>query len=710
MAKSRVTGLLQQNPKREPIVLSNGNLRLSFDSATGALCALSSPSLGWDILDRPELGRSFRLLVPLGEEKRNNSVFGERQALSSSSLSPDARRLVLVWDGVTSENTGLLDIRVTLTVSLEDEEVVFLPEIENHCPYPVESVYCPYLGDVAHPEGDAWFRSFYWNYATATEKDVWPFFDNERRHCHVDYPTQFTANATSGCVPTSPFILLRSERVGLYCGVRSNIHDPVAWHLELRPGCASSLDYRVPDAREIAGKPVHTLFAAIHEPYVLPGETRTLTPIALKAFEGTWHKGVDIYKAWLESWMVPRTPPAWVSEPHSWQQLQVNSPEDELRLRYRDLPQVAAECARHGVRAIQLVGWNHGGQDQGNPSHDTDPRLGTFEELKEAIAECRRLGVKVILFAKFTWADRATEWYRSELHRYAIRDPYGDDYVYNGYEYMTPTQLLNINTKRFIPMCFLSDGYRKVAQKEFHKLVDLGADGMLYDEGQSHAPSVVCFDTLHGHRYAAPTYQNDILLIEEFRELPGVPEDFLMSGEALYDWTFVQYQLSYHRSESRSHIPLSRYILPSVRFMTAITGFRDRNMVNQSLLCGYILSYEPYMFKGRLSDFPDTVAYGMRMDALRTELRRWFWDGEFRHTCGASVRTTDGKPLDSYGVFRAIDGTLGVAVANYDPRPVIVEVRLDEGILSMYRLVDDPRWRPSGTIELPAESAAVVVP
>ena len=32
--------------------------------------------------------------------------------------------------------------------------------------------------------------------------------------------------------------------------------------------------------------------------------------------------------------------------------------------------------------------------------------------------------------------------------------------------------------------------------------------------------------------------------------------------------------------------------------MTAVTGFNDRNMVNQCLMYRYIISYEPYNFKG----------------------------------------------------------------------------------------------------------------
>ena len=78
--------------------------------------------------------------------------------------------------------------------------------------------------------------------------------------------------------------------------------------------------------------------------------------------------------------------------------------------------------------------------------------------------------------------------------------------------------------------------------------------------------------------------------------------------------------------------------------MTAVTGFNDRNMINQCLLYHYIISYEPYNFKGHLDDYPLTIAYGKKMDALRTELREYFWDGEFRHEVGASV-TVDGNRI-----------------------------------------------------------------
>ena len=60
-------------------------------------------------------------------------------------------------------------------------------------------------------------------------------------------------------------------------------------------------------------------------------------------------------------------------------------------------------------------------------------------------------------------------------------------------------------------------------------------------------------------------------------------------------------------------------------------------MVNQALRYRYLLSHEPFNFKGRLEDAPRTLAYAGRMVALQRELRAQLWDAECRDTVGALV-------------------------------------------------------------------------
>lgn len=693
-------------------ILENSTLCLEFDTEKGTLAGITAVKTGWRILERLHLGLSFRLMVPL-PGRRNNPVYGEKQLPDSIHVESDRHSAIFIWNSVTSEYGGRHDIRVKLKVEMTEKQAVFSLDIGNNSGYTVEEVYCPYLGDVQHPQDAQWFKTFLYQYASAQEWPLWPTYLNTRGYFGVDYPTQFSGWGASCGAPCSPYILLRSENQGLYAGVCDPSSELVAWNTELRPGYGSSIDSRVPESLEIADKDVAARFAAVHIPYILPGETRILTSIALEAFQGGWQQGVDIYKNWRSSWMKTPEIPDWTRDPHSWQQIHINSPEDELRIRFKDLVGVGEECAKYGVKAIQLVGWNDGGQDQGNPSHDPDPRLGTFDELKEAIAKIQAMGVKMILFAKFTWADRATERFRKELIRLAIKDPYGDYYMLPGYQYQTATQLLDINTKRLIPMCFLSEEYLDICNEEFKKTVDLGADGILFDECLHHANALLCFDEAHGHRYGAPVYANDRKLIENFNRLIPEGREFLFAGEACYDWELEAYHLSYHRSESKEHIPLSRYMLPHVPLMTAVTGFNDRNMINQCLMYRYIISYEPYNFKGRLQDYPETVEYGKKMDALRTELREYFWDGEFRYEEGTVVTDQDGKPHRPYGVFVNRDMVkTGIVICNYDEKKsVTVYAALDNDMtLNRYRLVDGNDWLSTADgIVIPPCSAAVVL-
>jgi sugar phosphate isomerase/epimerase len=693
-------------------ILENETLRLEFDGISGALVGISAIESNWEILNRPHLGIPFRMLVPLSG-RRNNPVFGEKQKATLVEMADDKRAATFVWDGVASQHGGKHNIKLTLVVGLTARQAIFSMTIENRSELIVENVYCPYLGDLQHPPNEEWFKTFLWHYARAQEWSLWPTFQNHRGYWGVDFPTQLDPQTESCGTPASPFILLRGANQGLYMGVHAASSELVAWFSELLPGYSSSIDARVPEGQSIADKEVVTRFAAVHVPYILPGETRSLTPIAIEIFQGGWQKGVDIYIKWRNNWLSLPKVPSWVNEPHAWQQIHINSPEDELRMPFRDLVQIGEDCARHGVKAIQLVGWNDGGQDQGNPSHDPDPRLGTFEELKTAISAIKEMGLKVVLFCKFTWADRATERFRKDLIRLAVKDPYGDYYQCRGYQYQTVTQLLDINTKRLIPMCFLSEEYLQVCEQEFMKVLELGADGILFDESSYHPPALLCFDTDHGHRYGAHVYANDRLLIRNFRRLSKpVNDEFLFAGEGCYDWQFEVYHLSYHRSDDTQHIPLTRYMLPHVPLMTAVIGFNDRNMINQCLLYRYIISYEPYNFKGRLDDFPMTVAYGKQMDALRTELRDYFWDGDFRHEIGACV-TNEDEPHHPYSVFiNRVNGKRGVAIANYDYKESVnVEVVLHDGNRpTRYRLVDDPMWRSceSGII-IPPCSAAVAI-
>lgn len=690
----------------DEIRTAGAGIRLAIDPRTGAIAWLRMAETGWLVTGgsgRPELAAGFRLLIPL-PGRRDNLAYGERQGPPEIARAGHSG-VTLSWRQVRSEHGGVHPIGVTQRISVTGpRRVLFETTIDNRSGLVVENVWAPCLGDLRPPSPDEELRSFCYSYGTAAQLAMWPRFENICGYWGVDHPTQMASRGSSaGVTPVSPFMLILARDQGLYTGVAERRDDLVSWHSELVPGFDDAIAGRpAPDAR--------IRFSTVHLPFIAPGTSRTLTPITIEPFTGDWHAGADIYRRWRERWLPAPTAPAWADEPGSWLQLHINSPEDELRIPFRDLPEVGRECAEAGVRAIQLVGWNHGGQDRGNPSHQPDPRLGTADELRDAIAQIQNFGVRVVLFCKFTWADRTTDRYPA-LAADTVKDPYGDPYNGAGYRYQTATQLLGINTRRLIPMCFGSERYLATCQEEFATVAGLGAAGMLFDECQHHADALLCFDDAHGHPVPWPVYANDNELIRRFREQTSQSPEFLYCGEGLYDWEFEQYHLSYFRSASAAHLPLNRYLHPHAALMTAATGFEDRNIINQCLLYRYLISYEPFNFKGRIPDMPRTVGYGQQMDALRTELREWFWDGTFRDTIGADVRSGGGRAHHPYAVFLHRDtGEPAVAVANYAEQSVPVEIGGVDVPLA-YRLVDDAEWRPAdGPIDLPPRSAAVAIP
>ena len=172
------------------ITLNAKSLNLTFSDVNGALVGMEASASGWVIHRREELGLSWRLLVPVNDELRDNPVYGEKQRLTSWERTENGLRFF--WDGVESERAGRLEIKLTVEVRVEGEQAVWYTRVENGSAYVVESVYSPYVGDLTHPEGCDWFNGFIYSYSSAREWDIWPTFATHEGDHSTDFPTKFS--------------------------------------------------------------------------------------------------------------------------------------------------------------------------------------------------------------------------------------------------------------------------------------------------------------------------------------------------------------------------------------------------------------------------------------------------------------------------------------------------------------------------------------
>lgn len=696
------------------IVLENDHLLLAFDQRTGALVEFVNKATSWRWQVDPRLAESFMMFVPTGD-RSYNPVLGARNTLSSFEKSSDGKTLHLVWSELKSEYQGQLDITLRGTVRLEDGTARFDMSVGNHSSQTVASLSWPILGAIAEPpQSPAMDLDTLAYGGMAASKLYNPSFRNQG-YFGTDFPTNMVGGR---------FILVSAPGQGLYVGAHNpDARELVKYLFELKPGYEDSWDKVSAQEPVISDHPVRLSLRVVHFPFLNAGESGDLAPIVLGPYKGDWHAGVDIYSRWRDTWFQPRQLPAWASDVHSWQQLQINSAEDDLRTRYRDLPRRARQAEENGIKAIQLVGWNKGGQDRDNPTNDTDSRLGSTEDLKDAIAQIEKMGVHVILFAKYPWADTTTDWYKRELYKHMAIDPYGNIYSGGGYRYQTPEQLAGIDVRTFAAACTNDARWREIAGNEFQKLLDLHASGLLYDEVHYHHGADFCFSRDHGHHSPATLWSGDILLGNMLRKMvhDSVGEtNFLFSGEDPEDTIGEIYSLSYFRIEpagglnnpTSDYIPEERYASPFRPMMVAVTGFDDREMINRAVMYRYILSYEPLNFKGNIDDFPLTVRYGKQVDRFRARFKDYLWNARFRDTLEAHV-TVDGKPYSQYSVFRREDGLRAVVLTNTSrTQPMIATIAFDQPkgrrlVCASPEAVDPISCRT--TVSIPARSLIAIM-
>lgn len=685
------------------LTLESGSLLVAIDRKTGCVDRIESKDHAWKLQ-----GAGMRLHVPAPDHRFH--YLTQSQA-GAPRIESDGKQATITWAGFESERMGKLDIEVKQTVRLVGAGVHFSYEIRNGSPAVIESYTYPRIKGLKPPSGDKHMRQVAWMYSGMSTASLWPTFGNQVGYYGYDTPAQLRNLGTD-----LQFCMVLSDSRGLYLGYHDQAQkQAVQLCFSLSPAWVDSYNYAVKDpSGRVADSAVG--IDPNHLCFVQPGDTQHSEALVLEPFTGDWHAGADIYKVWRRTWFKAPKMPAWVKDVHSWQQIQINSAEDRLEFPYKDLAKVAEACKRWGVKAIQLTGWQNGGQDRNFPLHDIDPRLGSAQEFKEAIAASRKMGVEIILFNKYAWADVTAPAYRSEFRKFAMEDPYGDPYQFNGYNYDTPTQIGGINPRHGVGMCQASPEWRKRALEEFRKSVELGASGILFDECGWHSnPYPYCFSKSHGHGVPGAVYSGDVPLIDLFRTIID-PENFVFAGESPYDVELQTYNMSYFRIDpggfGTAFVPLGRYIDPFVPMSVAVTGWNDRQMINACLLYRISMSYEPRNFHGQLDEMPVTLTYGRAVDDLRRRYREWIWEAEFRDTLGARV-TANGAPHDNYTVYRRKDGLRAVIVANMgDVESKTFEVALDQPRTSNLHWVspDQPEPQPwTGKLELAPGSAAVLL-
>lgn len=648
------------------LTLEDPHLSIAFDARTGGLVRFDDGRVGpW--LEEASAGSLFVVEIPRGGD-RTVVVQTAQQSLSGHEFTADGNAVTLRWtDPITSAGETLHgDITVTAAIDQGGLRLSLSLALEEGG---VEAVRFPSIRGVRPAARELELRGV--DYSTGTRVGLLPVFDSNAPYWGTMFPDYASGNLRPELVgnPTSPFVALVTDAGGITVMPAAPTLDFIGWRASLEPGFADSL-------ARTAGPDAAVTLDAIHFP-AATGDRIELPAMSLMPYAGDWTGSLVPYRR--NQAPTRRSRADWLAEPRLWLQVQLMSTEGEPRYDFDDLVDIIEECASTGIGAIQIVGWNEGGQDGLVPWHRPAAKLGGAAGLQRALDRARELDVATVLYVKYVWVEKpGPNW--NELERFVSRDPHGQPYAQPGPVYHSSRKRYGISTPWYVPLCFGVRELRDRIADEVAEMASWGADGILADESLYHGRALLCFADDHGHPVGASAFTWDAAYIDDMRARLGDAADtFVIAAEGAYDAQFEDYDVSYFRSASPHHRPVGRMLRPGARIVTALTGFDERGMIAQSLLDAYAMSLEPFNFEGRPRDMPVTVERARRAEEVRGRYADWLWNGELVADAAVTVAeagASGSAALVRHTVWRRGQGDPSrvVVVANFGDAPARVRV------------------------------------
>jgi hypothetical protein len=702
------------------LVVGHGGIRIEFDRTTGAITEIGDRSLGLRINDRR--AECWRLLVPL-PERRGHQIRSSDQRLRDAEPVDDQLRLT--WGPLRSEGRSF-DIEVVVEVRPTEAGVVFSVVLENRSDCQVEEVTAPCIAGIVRPQDPRGWRmvgpriiSGAWEYELF---DSVPSSYHGARKTNVlhPYPGGWTNEMSLGM----PWVVLeQSQGPGLYIAnddpeiafscFMSEYDVEMRLDAEAQAAFGNSAPQRWPT--ETGDESTLALGWTLF-PFAEPGQTFTGPPIALELIpEGGWRAAVEHFRVGLERRQGPSPRrPTWLADSDGWTAICMMFNDGSVVHRPSDLPRIAADAAAVGITTILLMGWSNGGLDGGFPFYNVDPRLGSEDEFRDALAGCRERGVRVVLMAQLQQVCPESDWFRSEGHAYLVQNPHGDPYYSGGVFYGNNTTLdqLGFTAPQILTANPAHERFREHAIAELTRIVDYGADGVLIDKLHTGDPYSLDFNPNLPGTPATRFHRALAESVREFADAVAEHDQFAIAAECGWDRMMPFCEAAFSRYFERDHLPVQELAFPGVRVTTTLVGDTDTNMINNALRHGHVVCLEPHYVHGEVASLPNVSRYLGEALALRRELRPLLWEGRVADPSSVSVA---GDLL--HGVFEAPgDGgrpaTRAVVLNHFesDTRAALVGVPEGAGMATVHRPFAAPQEvELPGMIEVPAGEYVVIV-
>ena len=468
--------------------IENDHFAVEVEPARGRIQKITEKQGGLELITEPRLADNFRLLVPT-PDMHGNYILGAEQPLTRHATTDDA--IELHWAGPLTSEHGSFDIAVTLTIQLAGEELHFNCHLQNNSPHQVAEVWYPMIcgmTGLGSPDQAKHTQVMVPSGIAYELRDLFNTFGSGNVPGYGLLGAEYTY-WYPGMMPM-PFASIYNPKTNraLYVANYDAIDRAKILRFALMPGVAfGRVDNDWPTPEELNGEPAGLELNWVNFPYTPPDESFDGPTVVLRAHQGNWRDAALIYRQWFtQNVGLVDSRRHWLRNQTAYVACMCMLPEDQINLRYKDIPRWAELAADDGYKSILLCGWQFGGHDRGYPHYEIEPRLGTWDELEAGVKACHDLGLRVHFFANIQTVDISTDWYKKELHRYEINDIFGCPFFITGWGMSTLAARKNITRSPLSDMNPAHPEVRELLVTRFRKLAEIGADGIHLDKNFVH--------------------------------------------------------------------------------------------------------------------------------------------------------------------------------------------------------------------------------
>lgn len=633
-------------------IIETSNATIRLNERSGDLTGVHWKDPELNVIQEPKLGENFRILLP---KPGYEAAYFDSRDQKVSRIESASDGVTCYYDSLRNQQEDV-PLKVRYQIRAVGRQIQFSIDVENPTERRLAEVFYGILGgqqgidqrldtEAMVPGGTA---NLFPKPFSRFQGGSYGGGNLGIRYDAVGFT--YPGNMAMGWMD----VFNRKAGVGYYYGNQDPDTRLTALYFEMRPFTKSAVaGDNWPSRSDMPeGQPMGITMGWVNFPYLSKGKF-TAGPIALQVHAGDWHTASGIYRSWFDQHFRIKRPLSWLRREMAWQSIIISNPEDVIVHRFSELPELAADAKKYGITTFEILGWDMGGIDRGYPQYRPNPRLGTPEEFRKALADIRAVGVHPLLFSNVQVADTGTALFRSKLSRYAVDGRWAPDWHIMGWGEGTIGARMGLARSNMTLVSPAHPEFREFLMNQYLQLVRDGADGFQLDKttatgfldfnpGLPVPPDKSLFPSV------IATFQE---LLKKARE---IDPDFSLASEIWADRALPYIDVSYMRMGNIDMDSTAlRYTFPEWTATIFGESPGDFNPMNNGMRYGLVWALAPRHYNDSV-DEPLTrplARYVSELIRIRRRYADLLFYGRFNDTLGATV---SGDADIRYSVFKPL--------------------------------------------------------